>query len=347
MKMIHPRTTTSFALLILLCAPACAPQELDQGSLLDGFRRDDDERARLERRVTALERAIEALPAPRTFERSVALEQQHASMLVQIASNSAHLRDLRDTTSALHWDASARTLELREANLAILDGSGATYADIDDPARERGVGLGNLIVGYAEGVELGELSHSIVLGIEHEARGAGHIIAGESNTASARGAVVTGQYNTVSGPHSVALAGGSNVVTGSNAAAISGLGHEVTGSTCAAVAGAASDVSGFGAAIVGGLASKASGSYSGAFAADFAEVSGISSAAFGARDTLVSGDDSVAVGGVSNTIEASSALVLGGADASLTRRAQGAEVISARGHRHSSAESASFARCVE
>lgn len=88
MKMIHPRTTTSFALLILLCAPACAPQELDQGSLLDGFRRDDDERARLERRVTALEQAIKALPTPRAFERSVALEQQHASMLVQIASSS-------------------------------------------------------------------------------------------------------------------------------------------------------------------------------------------------------------------------------------------------------------------
>ena len=81
----------------------------------------------------------------------------------------------------------AKTIRISEANLQIVDGTGSAKG-------EPGSGLGNLIVGYNEGI--GAFSrigvHNIVVGQGNDYESYGGLIGGTGNTVSAPFASVVG-----------------------------------------------------------------------------------------------------------------------------------------------------------
>ena len=142
------------------------------------------------------------------------------------------------------------TVQVRGANLQLVNGSGATTSVN---------GTGNLVLGYDEypGTQTG--SHNLVTGQSNTFTSYGSFVGGTNNRATAPWTTVGGYFNTASSSHSTVAAGYSN--TASNFAAFVGGGHDNTakGEASAILGGSRNGAEGTAAAAVGGFANTARG----------------------------------------------------------------------------------------
>ena len=126
------------------------------------------------------------------------------------------------------------TIQIHDANLQIVNGSGATDGLVD--------GLGNLIVGYNELRTSGNFrsgSHNLVVGKEHNFSSFGGLVAGKGSTVSGAHASVSGgrdntasgDYASVSGGYSNTASGYQSSVSGGSGNTASGFGSSVSGGT--------------------------------------------------------------------------------------------------------------------
>ena len=170
------------------------------------------------------------------------------------------------------------TIQIHDANLQIVNGSGATDGLVD--------GLGNLIVGYNELRGAGDDrsgSHNLVVGKEHNFSSFGGLVAGFSNTVSGNlSSVSGGRFNTASGDYSW-----------------------VSGGTGNQASGLVSSVS-------GGLFNTASGPFSSVSGGGYNTASQSISSVSGGRYNIASGTYSSVSGGQSNTASGDRSSVSGG-----------------------------------
>jgi hypothetical protein len=181
-----------------------------------------------------------------------------------------------------------KTIEIRGVNVRIVNGLGATngapHAPFD-PAQAVTNGLGNLILGYAEGdgQRLRTGSHNLVLG--------------QLNQWSSWGGMVGGSNNRLQGP----LAG---VVGGADGFA-SGLG-------CAVVGGWMNQAAGQYSGVVGGARGSALGDFATITGGFRAQALGVGSSVAGGSINRASGDFATVAGGLGNQAEGANSTVGGG-----------------------------------
>lgn len=123
------------------------------------------------------------------------------------------------------------TLRFSGMNLQLVDGSG------DTPCRGGGFqlqpwedcnGLGNLIIGYAEGTEPRSGAHGLVVGDNHSFTSFGHLIGGLTNTVTNANGSALGVGNTVSGSGATVSGGAANTASGMSASVTGGLSNQAT-----------------------------------------------------------------------------------------------------------------------
>ncbi len=208
-----------------------------------------------------------------------------------------------------------KTIRISGANLQIVSGLNATNglpgeADSIDLDLTVTNGLGNLIVGYGEGVD-GETptrtgSHNIVGGIGASYSSFGGMVLGRScESTGPYGCVVSGNNNQAQGAYSAVLGGG-GVGFGTSQ------GNVAQGEWSTVVGGGNNMAEGQGASVVGGSQNRALASED-VIVGGFLNVASASQGVVcGGRENLADGPHSVVCGGSGNTAKGFNSVVSGG-----------------------------------
>ena len=208
-----------------------------------------------------------------------------------------HISDLEDRITQLEAtistqnEADSQLISIlegvtRDADDIIFTGVNLCIVNGTDPADETINGLGNLIVGYNQLRDSGNIrtgSHNIIVGDEHNYSSYGGLIAGFHNTIAGQYASVTaGTGNSAMGAYSSITAGVDNVASGS----------------CAIVTGGYTNIaSGYASAILGGYTNIATSDYS---------------LISGGRDNAAEGYWATITGGFENTARGNYSSISGG-----------------------------------
>jgi hypothetical protein len=142
-------------------------------------------------------------------------------------------------------------------NVSIRDGTGDTEGAVS--------GLGNLIIGYNENADSAtrDGSHNLIVGIDHEYRSYGGLVAGRGNTISGDFVSVSGGYNNTASDSYDSVSGGTgNTASGRQSSVSGGSANEASGWRSAVCGGGSNTASGAGASVSGGTGNTASGSQS-------------------------------------------------------------------------------------
>jgi hypothetical protein len=141
-----------------------------------------------------------------------------------------------------YLDASGRpTVEIRGANLRVVNGTGSTATTN---------GLGNLIVGYNEGRGGGQANHR---------DGSHNLMVGEQHNFSSYGGFLAGIFNETLAPY-VAICGGVwNFASGHAASVHGGILNHASGDESVVLGGQANAASGLRSVVAGGASNVASG----------------------------------------------------------------------------------------
>ncbi|HYB97714.1 MAG TPA: hypothetical protein VEC57_01135 [Candidatus Limnocylindrales bacterium] len=177
-------------------------------------------------------------------------EGECASLEPQVADLQERIEQLE--TLLASFSLVGDTVVVTGVNLQIVSGSGSTAGETN--------GLGNLIVGYNEGVGAQERtgSHNIVVGREHEYTSFGGIVAGNTNTIDGPEATVLGGRNNLASGSAASVSGGNTNTASGDYAAVSGGSDNQATATYASVAGGFDNTaSGQHSAIAGGCENTA------------------------------------------------------------------------------------------
>jgi hypothetical protein len=212
-----------------------------------------------------------------------------------------------------HFSREKNEIFITGANLHIVNGLGQTScADINIPDCPNG--LGNLIVGYNELREGGDVrtgSHNVVLGSRNNFSRIGGLVVGNFNEISGDFAVVSGgETNTASSDFASVSGGFDNIASGFAAAVSGGRGNVASGPFAAVSGGGGNTASGDFASVSGGSRNIAFG--------DSASISGGGSF-FPDVGNMAGGEISSVSGGKGNTAAGRFSSVSGG----FTRTAEG------------------------
>jgi hypothetical protein len=230
------------------------------------------------------------------FIRTSADAQTRAELTPELVEVLSHL-------SIVHLDdgrgGKVKTIRVSGANLQIVNGLGTTDGRSDAAAQGKTNGLGNLILGYAEGRQDTDRrgSHNVVIGVGHSYTSFGGLVVGEQNTISSRFASVTGgTENVASGPHSSVTGGKNNQAYGTLSSVIGGEGNIAYGGLSSVTGGKGNNAEGTLSSVTGGEGNKAGGTASVTGGQEnFA--SGTWSSVNGGKGNLATGSWSTVVGG--------------------------------------------------
>jgi len=150
-------------------------------------------------------------------------------------------------------------------NVHVRSGTGSTHGPCsDDPVCARRRGLGNLIVGYNEGIpsraRLRRGTHNLVVGEDHQYRGSGGFVAGHQNALWGQSASVTGGERNLAIGENTSICGGKfNFAAGMNSSVGGGLENGASGDFSSVSGGTGNVASGESSVVGGGFRNEASG----------------------------------------------------------------------------------------
>jgi len=176
-----------------------------------------------------------------------------ADQSAQIAALQARVDALELLTASMTADSS--NVFFTGVNVRIRDGTGTTACA--GPCN----GLGNLIVGYDEGIGTKSGSHNHVIGSDHSYVSYGGLVAGKDNTISGPFSTVSGgNFNAASGPESSVSGGAFNTASGFRSSVSGGSSNIASGLDVSSVSGGRfNTASGDFSSVSGGRSNTASG----------------------------------------------------------------------------------------
>ena len=209
------------------------------------------------------------------------LESEHAALDADVDGITTWSLAVDEDLTSLAWaledgefitvlrDDGVDTIRISEANLQIVNGTGATHGDTDWYADDYELfkpvltGEGNLIIGYDEDASERE-------SFEANDKGGSHnLVIGSWHSYPTYGAIVHGLHNEVSSGNVAAIGGNRNALAHYSAVAVGGTQNISNGWYSATVGGTFNTASGSGAAICGGHSNTASGDWSGILGGQF------------------------------------------------------------------------------
>jgi hypothetical protein len=218
-------------------------------------------------------------------------------------------------------------------NVHVRSGTGSTHGPCsDDPDCARRRGLGNLIVGYNEGIpshaRLRRGTHNLVVGGEHQYIQSGGFVAGHQNALWGQSASVTGgernlaigertsicggKINFAAGAHSSVGGGLENGASGDFSSVSGGTGNIASGESSVVGGGFENEASGRNASVSGGGHNDASGANASVGGGAKNEASGRNASVSGGGGNFASAPLSAISGGRNNAADALAASVSGG-----------------------------------
>ncbi len=277
----------------------------------------------IQKRQAGHELAIDSLNAS-----AVSLSQDETSIRTEQAAHDLSINGLTTKTKFMvtGFVGGRPATVFQACNVYIQDGEGHTAP------RSTPNGLGNLIIGYDEGVA-GQYPanfgcHNLILGVDNSYSSYGGIVAGTDNSIEAPSAsvlggvgndntgnncvIVSGQSNKINGQSSAILSGVRNLITSEESAVIAGESNIVTGAYGCVVGGKQNVVLGSWATVSSGLANGAMQAYSWVGSGNNNHTEGVGASVVGGAANVAQGDYSSVSGGSTNTAIGADSTVSGG-----------------------------------